>query len=99
MHSLAKHSTKMRKKIKTPQRMEQREWLTDKQRQFIRTNQVLQPLLATLKWHMVTGSLLCQIALWDFLGTNLVAIIFLRTLLEGNHETFLILIFHNAQVA
>ena len=50
--------------------------MADKQRQLIRTNQVLQSLLATLKWHVVTGSLLCQIALWDMLGTNLVAIIF-----------------------
>ena len=63
--------------------MEQREWLTDKQRQFIRTNQVLQPLLATLKWHTVTGSLLCQIALWDFFGTNLAAIIFFMNIIEG----------------
>ena len=56
--------------------------MADKQRQFIRTNQVLQSLLATLKRHVVTGSLLCQIALWDFLGTNLVAIIFFMNIIE-----------------
>ena len=57
--------------------------MADKQRQFIRTNQVLRSLLASLKWHMVTGSLLCQIALWDFLGTNLVAIIFFMNIIRG----------------